>query len=74
MEHAYRIKIQGEEFFFKDEKSAIAFTTFLNIGFQVNPKDIVFDRIEIMSHSESYHHLVEALKRLKEEDDKTKLN
>lgn len=74
MEHAYRIKIQGEEFFFKDEKSAIAFTTFLNIGFQVNPFEIVFDKIEIMSHTESYEHLVQALKRIEEEDKKTKLN
>ena len=73
MEHAYRVIIKGQEFFFKEKKTAIALIKFLEIGFQFND-DIKIEILEIMNHDESYESITIALKQLREEEDKTKLN
>jgi hypothetical protein len=73
MEHAYRVIIKGQEFFFKEKKTAIALIKFLEIGFQFND-DIKIEILEIMNHDESYQSITIALKQLREEEDKSKLN
>jgi len=73
MEQAYRVIIKGQEFFFKEKKTAIALIKFLEIGFQFND-DIKIEILEIMNHDESYESITIALKQLREEEDKTKLN
>jgi hypothetical protein len=73
MEQAYRVIIKGQEFFFKEKKTAIALIKFLEIGFQFND-DIKIEILEIMNHDESYESITIALKQLREEEDKSKLN
>ena len=73
MEQAYRVIIKGQEFFFKEKKTAIALIKFLEIGFQFND-DIKIEILDIMNHDESYESITIALKQLREEEDKSKLN
>jgi hypothetical protein len=73
MEQAYRVIIKGQEFFFKEKKTAIALIKFLEIGFQFND-DIKIEILDIMNHDESFQSINIALKQLREEEDKSKLN
>jgi hypothetical protein len=73
MEQAYRVIIKGQEFFFKEKKTAFALIKFLEIGFQFND-DIKIEILDIMNHDESFQSITIALKQLREEEDKTKLN
>jgi len=57
MEHAYRVIIKGQEFFFKEKKTAIALINFLEIGFQFND-DIKIEILEIMNHDEALKQLI----------------